>query len=155
MGIDQSGEIHDTNHPTGLAVCPINAKSVEDSYTVLVPIDVTREVRQKIGRNYNNKAFQPRMFAVGLYYLLQDRTNNIQSLYCEVEYTNHMDYLLNLTCNWLRDSTPGSNFPIEKNDFQSHSREHNTRAHEVANLVRTGDLEPNRKLAYEDFANKM
>lgn len=155
VGVDQSGKVDKTELNTAIVWCPLD--EIAPNYSLYVPKEVTRKVRQRIypqfktDPNLRKRWFGPKMYAVSLYYLFKGAITDIERIHMEIEYEGHSDSILDTLDNWFRNEPTEFSrqkfiYPTDKADFK---------AHELSNLVREGEKQASRKLDFKDFRQKM
>jgi hypothetical protein len=144
--IDQSGKLEDTR------VATVVAFSDGIHRSVLIPARAKRECvafLRASGRAVPTAL--ARLFAVALYFLLRDQTQEIALAIVDVEYTGHDQEIKQHLLNLLRRS--GRPFSAERVSFQHIGKK--SPAHELAIETLRGKLPPDRVVTIEELLAEM
>ncbi|MFB6209190.1 MAG: hypothetical protein ABEJ56_03555 [Candidatus Nanohaloarchaea archaeon] len=152
-GIDQSGKVNKSEHDTAIVYCPLDSKKPKCS--VFIPKEVTIKVEDRLKkpfkRNYRVSWFGPKMFSIGLYFLLRDVIEDINQIHMEDEYPGNMDAILDTLSNWFRDDR----IEFDRDMITCPPAQNNFRAHELANEIRKNPDKSGIQLDYYHFKRKL
>src|SRR5215212_5215092 len=97
--VDQSGKIEDTKEDTVLAL------SNGMHWSILIPATVKRSCITKLrSRGEHGKKFYLRLFAIALYFLLQDHIEHLSHAIIDIEYTGKDAQIKRFVMNLLQRS---------------------------------------------------
>jgi hypothetical protein len=135
--IDQSGRIEVLTVDTALAL----SNAIQSA--VLIPSAVKREVWNELrARGVKGKMISLRMFAAGLYLLLENYLEKVQAITIDIEFPGRYSEIKGLLLNLIYRRAP--HFRGEQISFRQIGR--GSPAHHIAWLTYRGEREAERKV---------
>ncbi len=142
--VDQSGKVEVLTVDTALAFSDGIAASI------LIPATVKREVYRRLkARGVKRKMITARMFAAGLFLLLEDYLDNIVTVVIDIEYEGWNAEIRGLLLTHIRRMLPY--VPQARIDFGYVGKK--SRAHKAALAVFRKAREPGRRITARELLN--
>ena len=142
--IDQSIKIDDTRDNTILAY------SNDTHYSVLIPINVKRELLKELYNKQSNKVvFKIKLFCSGLFYLLKEALKEDVIITIDNEFDGRGNDVKGILLNLIWKVNP----KFDKRDIRIKEIGKKSRAHEIAIKVHRKQMQPNKIITKQELLN--